>query len=282
MKNEVVVIAFIPVIHRGYLDFLQQSGAKRVYVVGAHDVPEMPHIAREVRALSFEEVSTILQAYGFIVEWFYGHVSNLLDSSFDLLMPNDDVSRTLYAKHFQGRSVSFVETFLRWDWNKSVEFKPAIPDADRIIKKEARLFCSTFGPFTRTLTEAAKSSDWWRQVGAMAVCRNGDTIIAYNKHFPHEYAPYFDGDPRNNFAPGEFIEISTALHAEIAVLAEAAKRGISLDAAEWFVTTFPCCGCASAVAVSGARRVFFSGGYSNLNGVKTLRDKQIELIYVEC
>ena len=115
----------------------------------------------------------------------------------------------------------------------------------------------------------------------MVICANGQVIIAHNKHLPNEYVPYIDGDPRNNFSAGEYIEVSSALHSEIAVIAEAAKKGISLDGADLYVTTFPCAGCAAAVSVSGVKRVFFTGGYSNLNGVKDLRDAKVELIYVE-
>ena len=45
---------------------------------------------------------------------------------------------------------------------------------------------------------AGRSSDWWRQVGAVAA-REGELLgCAWNQHRPTEYAPYLDGDPRDD------------------------------------------------------------------------------------
>lgn len=278
--NTKVVVAFIPVLHRGYLDFLKESGASEVYILEAGDVPESPHFARELRALRYEELAGLLAVYGFTVRRFKGSEAHLRNSLFDLVMPDEDISRAAYAKNLQGRPVRFVQTFLRWDWNKSVGTTHAIPEADRIIAKGdpvASVVCDTMKELFR---EAKRSSDWWRQVAAMATTGT-KVLVAYNKHYPDEYAPYFDGDPRNNFGPGEYIEISTALHAERGIIAEAARSGIALDGAELYVTTFPCSDCAAQIAVAGIKKVYFAGGYSNLNGVKTLRDAKVELIYVD-
>lgn len=196
-------------------------------------------------------------------------------------MPNEDVSHVIKEKYLQSKRVTFVDTFLRWDWNKSVGFTPAIPEADRVIQKGCAETEKISRYFQTLVQEQFKSSDWWRQVAAMAICRDGQTIVAHNKHLPNEYVPYIDGDPRNNFSAGEYIEVSSALHAETGIITEAAKTGVVLDGADLYVTTFPCGGCANQIAVSGIRRIFFTGGYSNLNGVKTLRDANVELIYVE-
>lgn len=274
------VVAFIPVLHRGYLDFLKESGASEVYVLEASDVPELPRFERELRALRFEELAGMLAVYGFSVRPFKGSEKYLRTEVGELLMPDEDITRAVYAKNFQGRPVRFVQTFLRWDWNNSVGFSSNTPEADRVIRKEdigAALVCDTMKELFR---ESQKSSDWWRQVAGL-VATGTNVLLAYNKHLPHEYAPYFDGDPRNNFGPGEYIEISTALHAERGIIAEAARKGIALEGADLYVTTFPCSDCANQIAVAGIKRVFFAGGYSNLNGVKTLRDSGVELIYVE-
>lgn len=277
-----VIVAFIPVIHRGYLDFLVRSGVTDVFLLDASDAPELPYLAREIRALQFAETAKILGRFGFNVQRFSENIESLKElTQCELLLPDEDISHVICEKHFKGRSVRFSETFLRWDWKKSVGFTPAQPDADRVIRK-GDIESDEFSRYLQVLIqEQSKSSDWWRQVSAIARCRDGQVIVSYNKHLPNEYVPYIDGDPRNNFGPGEYIEVSSALHAEIAILAEAAKRGISLDGADLFVSTFPCCGCAGAVSVSGFRRVFFAGGYSNLNGVKDLRDRDIELVYIE-
>ncbi len=280
-KREVAVIAFIPVLHRGYLDFLVQSGAKKVYLIEASDVPDLPHFAREIRALRFDEISKALKAFGFEVFRFRGSIATIRKSSLDLCMPDEDITRAVHAKYLHDIPVTFSKTFLRWDWNRSVGISAHIPEANRVIKKGALGCGKVLKRMQMLFQEREKSSDWWRQVAAMAVCKHGQTLVAYNQHFPNEYVPYIDGDPRNNFGPGEHIEVSTALHAERGIIAQAAKQGIALDGADIFVTTFPCSECANQLVVSGIKRVFFTGGYSNLNGAKTLRDHGVELIYVE-
>lgn len=277
-----IVIAFIPVIHRGYLDFLAQSGATDVYLLSVTDVPELPHLAREIRALSVDEAKQALAVFGYTALPFGEYVEAIKESATEICMPDEDITRTVCAKHFQGRPITFAQSFLRWDWKRSVGVtESVIPDADRVVRREDSSWEGLSRCMRFLFEEAAKSSDWWRQIAAMAATRGGEILVAYNHHLPHEYVPYFDGDPRNNFGPGEYIEIATSLHAEIALITEAARRGISLEGADLYVSVFPCGGCAGAVSVSGVRRVFFSGGYSNLNGVKNLRDRAVELVYLE-
>jgi dCMP deaminase len=128
---------------------------------------------------------------------------------------------------------------------------------------------------------AGRSSDWWRQVGAIAW---RDAVVlgaAWNHHGPTEYAPYTDGDPRDGFSRGVRADLSTAIHAEASVVANAARDGISLDGAEIYVTTFPCPACARLIAESGFRRCYFSGAYSVLDGDAVLRAAGVELLWVD-
>lgn len=280
MKSK-IIISLIPVIHRGYLDFLAKAGTRSVCVIEASDVPELPHLARELRALQFEEVQKILSVFGFRVIRFSSAKGVIKQSGVELVMPDEDVSRTLYEKHFQGQKVEFNPTFLRWDWNRTVATATTVPVADRVIRKGDTEMGDIAPRMAPLLKEREKSSDWWRQVAAMAVCKNGTIITAYNCHLPNEYVPYFDGDPRNNFGPGEYVDIYTSLHAEKGIIVHAAKEGIKFEGADVFVTTFPCSNCANDLVAAGTKRVFFSGGYSNLNGEKTLREHGVELIYVE-
>jgi dCMP deaminase len=129
-------------------------------------------------------------------------------------------------------------------------------------------------------TAAQRSSDWWRQVGAVAA--RGGTVLAsaYNQHHPTEYAPYLDGDPRNNFSRGERVDLSTAIHAEAAIVARAARDGLPLHGADLYVSTFPCPACARLVAEAGFRRVYFAGPYSLLDGEAVLRQAGVELCWV--
>jgi dCMP deaminase len=132
----------------------------------------------------------------------------------------------------------------------------------------------------RTAAEAGLSSDWWRQVGALAV-RDGQVLdIAHNEHRPTEYTPYLNGDPRNDFSRGVHIDLSTAIHAEARLVARAARLGTPLDRADLYVSTFPCPGCARLVAEAGFARCFFAGPYAVLDGEDVLRAAGVELVWV--
>jgi dCMP deaminase len=128
---------------------------------------------------------------------------------------------------------------------------------------------------------AGRSSDWWRQVGAIAW--RGEEILgaAWNHHCPTEYAPYIDGDPRDSFSRGVRADLSTAVHAEASVVARAARAGTALGGADLFVTTFPCPACARLIAEAGFRRCYFAGAYSVLDADGILRAAGVELQWVD-
>ena len=193
-----------------------------------------------------------------------------------LIMPDEQVMRDLAADHRldSGRGVVFDRTFLRWDRLK--HRRAAGPRGQRDRGDE----------LSRTLLgkadqAASRSSDWWRQVGAVAA--RGGTILgqARNRHHPTEYAPYLDGDPRDAFERGVRADLSTAIHAEAAVVAQAARVGTSLAGADLYVSTFPCPACARLIAEAGFRRCFFARPYSVLDGDRVLRAAGVELIWVD-
>lgn len=272
-----IIIAYVPVVHRGYLDYFASTGAKIIYALQASDLPKFPQLVREIRALHIEELSAVLRPLGYTVLPFSHFSEDELSEDALIYMPEDDVTRSLSIR----RKAVFGNWFLRWDWSKSTAVGFVLPDADRVIRKGDSGYEQVARRMRVLIQEAGRSSDVWRQVGARADTVDGKCLIAHNKHYPHEYAPYMDGDPRDNFSPGEFIEVTSALHGEQALIAVAARRGISLDEAELSVTTFPCNLCAPWIVEAGFKKVFFTGGYSNLNGQKTLRDRGVELIYVE-
>lgn len=274
---EKVIIAYIPVIHRGYLNYFASTGAKKIYALQVGDLPGSPQLAREIRALSCDELSKALSGLGYEVLPFSEWLGEEHKSDIEIYVPKDDVTKDLVLEG----NVIYGSAFLRWDWTKSTAVGFVQPEADRIIKSGDQSYTADSSRMQEILAASCLSSDWWRQVGAMVVAAGGKKLIAYNKHFPNEYAPYMDGDPRDNFSPGEFIEVSTALHGERALIARAAAIGLALVGGEMYVTTFPCNDCANWIVEAGIKRVFFLGGYSNLNGQKTLRNKGVELVYVE-
>jgi dCMP deaminase len=194
-----------------------------------------------------------------------------------LVLPDEDVTRQLCEEQQLGanRDVVFDKTFLRWDREWSRAPRPAAPDgAVTVADLPAHLL-------TRASELADRSSDWWRQVGAIAW--RGERILgeAWNHHHPTEYAPYTDGDPRDGFSRGVRADLSTAIHAEASVVARVARDGVSLDGADLYVTTFPCPACARLIAESGFRRCYFADPYSLLDGDAILRMAGVELFWVD-
>jgi dCMP deaminase len=129
--------------------------------------------------------------------------------------------------------------------------------------------------------EAEKSSDIWRHVGALVV-KDGKVILkTHNSILPTEQSAYIVGDSRGNFSKGDHVELTMALHCEIGLVAEAARKGVSLEGTSMYVTTFPCPPCAKAVAFSGVKKLYFSEGYGMLDGEEVLRAQGVEIIKVK-
>jgi dCMP deaminase len=194
-----------------------------------------------------------------------------------LLAPDEDVMHDLIDAYQLAEiaDVRFLTTFLRWDREWSRARVP--PEWDgRVSSKEYEQRMQRLAA-----TAAERSSDWWRRVGAVAVRDHKILAVEYNRHLPTEYSPYIDGDPRNNFRRGVEMERTTAIHAEAAIVARAARDGIGLKGADLHVGTFPCPGCARLIAEVGFARCFFAGGYSVLAGDDVMRAAGVELCFVE-
>ncbi len=271
------VIAYIPAIHRGYIDFFRKYPGT-LYVLDEELVAEVPRMERDIRALAPIEVKALLEGLKIFEE------IRVLDKSIlpqiqseilSIVMPDEDVSRQFAETHLPGKGVEFVSVFLRWD--KQISTKEFEVPQDRIISydeahKELMVAVSR---------EAEKSPDWWRQIGAIIV-RDGKPLLAgFNRPIPskdYTFGPF--GDPRSNFDAGERIEFAKALHAEAAVIAQAARQGIPLEGASLYVTTFPCPVCAKSIAEAGIKRVYYSKGYSLLDAEDVLRAYGVEIVMV--
>jgi dCMP deaminase len=102
----------------------------------------------------------------------------------------------------------------------------------------------------------------------------------YNKHHPSEHAVFAAGNPRDNFDAGEHPEVSPTIHSEAWLVAQAARRGLSLTGASVYVTTFPCTNCAHLLAEAGVKKVFYRDGYSRLDAEAILKEHGVEIILV--
>jgi dCMP deaminase len=274
------VLLYLPVVHAGHEAFFaRHADTAEVLVLGAGFRELFKSLAKDIRALPPERAARHLQV---ILPDTPIRVIEPADlpaaaTAETLVLPDEDITRNLAAEHHlgEGRKLVFDRTFLRWDREWSQARRPAEFDGTLAVGElPARLVA-------RATELAGHSSDWWRQVGAIAW--RGEEILgaAWNHHGPTEYAPYIDGDPRDGFSRGVRPDRSTAMHAEASVIAQAARAGRALDGADLYVTTFPCPACARLIAESGFRRCYFTGPYSLLEGDHILHAAGVELLWVD-
>ncbi len=278
-----IAICHIPVVHRGYLDFIRTCEAKGVtklflvdlQFLSPHD--EFDYLVRKnsLHALSATDIKQALEQYTniSIVILTNETVAEVENGDDEILMPKEDISTFLAEKYLAGRTIQFENVFLRWNRENLGETKE--PDVQASDLPE---FVTTV--FHQVLEEATKSADWWRSVGA-ALVKNGEVIaLAHNDHMPFEQLPNVFSDARALFKKGININYATSAHAEVGVIAEAARKGISPQGAELFLTDFPCPYCARLIAKAGVKKIYFLKGYAVLEGDEFLKGEGVELIQV--
>jgi dCMP deaminase len=273
------VLLYLPVVHAGHEAlFTRHADTAEVLILGTGFRDQFKSLAKDIRALPPERAAQFLRVMlpGTPVRVIEPADLPSAVTAETLVLPDEDITRNLAAEHHlgDGRDLVFDQTFLRWDREWSQGRRPAEFDGTVAV-----------GELPGRLTGyamklAGNSSDWWRQVGAIAW--RGEEILgaAWNHHGPTEYAPYTDGDPRDGFSRGVRPDLSTAIHAEASVIAQAARAGRALNGADLYVTTFPCPACARLIAESGLRRCYFTGPYSLLDGDKVLHAAGVELLWV--
>src|SRR3989344_2871784 len=222
-----IVIAYIPVFHKGYEKFLNETSTNSecLFLVGNDIISqfsELDYISRKdcIRAIKPEVMMVIVKSLGILKK-------NKIPASHPIT----------------------ISSFNR-----------------KVMGKAIRI--------------SGKSWDWWRQVGAVVVKNKIPILTACNTHMLHPQLPYSLGDPRSIFKKGINIELSTSEHAEAMLVAESAKRGISLEGAEIYTSDFPCPPCAKIIARAGFKRCYFSKGYGVLDGEEILKKFNVEIVRI--
>jgi len=295
------LLLYLPVIHSGYVKLLEKYPESEIFILDESLISlideEFDYLRKEIRSLSPNQAKLALKALFperkislLSVEKFLEISSQQIQEEPKYILPNEDIFVWLQKKYLTHKFVEFEPTFLRWNRNNSTQ-KKQIESSVEISEDE----------FSKKMMDVANnqkklSSDWWRQVGAVVIKGNSgssskETIektlrdekiiaIAHNTQLPTPYSPYIDSDPRNSFHKSENIDLSTAIHAEAALISKAAKDGVSLLDTEIYVTTFPCPACAKLVACSGISKLYFTDGYAMLDGDKILKKFGVEVIRI--
>jgi len=279
MKLKPILILYVPVLHEGYINIFSECRkfVSACYILGDEFIKEFTFLEKEIRAIEPGVIRGLVDSLGFFekVEVLdRRNAERIFPIEKGVITANESVSRRFAEKYLSSEIVNYVPVFLRWD-EKSV-FSQEVVHYDREEDGEKyRLMMDT------ACKEAGKSSDWWRRVGAVAV-RDGNILITeYNHHLPSEHTPYVFGDPRDSITAGTRSDLSSAIHAEQAIIAEAAKKGIPLEGADIYVSVFPCPVCAKLIASAGFKRCFFGSGHASLDGEKVLEAAKVEIILVK-
>ncbi len=272
-----VLVAYVPVPHAGYLNLFRAFAKSTLYIFGEEIIKKFKPLVRHLPGVKPGEAQKMIRALNIFpkVRIFTPKSLHEVRKS-RIIMPDEDVSRALAGEYFSDVQVEFASDWrLRWDWGATqLKRRPEGEDVISVDQLDLTLMCSAF-------REAERSPDWWRQIGALLVKDGRIVITAFNKHVPSDQSAYCYGDPRSNFEPGVSIETSCALHAEIGIVAAAARAGISMKGCDLYVTTFPCPPCAYACAESGIERLFYADGYALISGAEALQAKEVKIIRVQ-
>lgn len=273
---EKILILYLPVIHKGYLDFIKSENPSAILVLQKEIVSEFIKIERHLRTL--DEVDAIKSIQPFfpsirINVFNQADISNLSDLM--IVMPDEDVSHEFANKYLKNNKVIYKNVFLRYDkkiTQQEFEIPPHRIISEEVFHKEV---------ITKVTELTKKSDDWWRQIAALIV-KDGEVLLeAFNRHLPSTRTLDVLGDPRSNFDAGEAPGVYTSIHAEAHLIAQAANKGISLNGSDVYATTFPCPNCARLLVESGIKRVFYDKGYSLLDAEQIFNHYGVEIVKVK-
>ncbi len=268
------VIAFVPVLHKGYLDFFKANQGD-IFIFSSELISKNVHLTRDVRTI---EPEVLVEALKVLLPKRTIQALNSKDLNSlnykSVIMPDDEVCHELAEKYFKNVKVKYIPTFLRW--NKIITFKEFEISPDWKITKS--VFHKKM--IDKAFVEAQKSADWWRQIGALVLKNKKVIYSSHNHHLPTDLDLAMNGDPRGNFNAGEHQDIYTSIHAEAEIIAKAAKDGKSLKGTALYSTTFPCPNCARLIGTAGVKIVYYSKGYSLLDAEKILDHFGVEVVLV--
>lgn len=269
------LVIYIPAIHSRYINFLKQHSEKSIFLIDNSLSCKFPRMERDIRALDANDVLKALSGMGFLnIDILKEENISILEKMEEITLLDEEISYSFSERYLKGKNVKFITYFLRWDKDATEKKEVILPSKEisnnqfhKEIMKEA-------------FVESEKSPDWWRQIGAILVKDEKIILKGFNSPLPSSDAHNILGDPRSNFDYGLSFEISKFVHAEASIIAISAKIGISLKGTSIYVTTFPCPFCAKLIALSGIKKVYYTEGYSLLDGEDILKSFNVEIIRV--
>ncbi len=280
-----IAIAYIPVLHQGYIRFLEEIATQQVntlFVVGDQVLASqdsLDYLNRKDRLRAVAS-ATLLPALRTVTDISLQELTPAKlqelqqEGALHIYTPKEDIGREIVDTYFDTAQVTYIDIFLRWHRDNTGE--------EKAVEAHTTVSLSDFQKeiFADVCHEASNAVDWWRQVGAALVKDSQVLFVTHNEHMPEKELPNILGDARALFKRGVHINYSTAAHAEVVAIAQAAKRGIATEGAQLYVTDFPCPYCARLIAKSGITKLFFLKGYAVLEGDTFLKEEGVEVLRV--
>ena len=271
------LVLYIPVLHQGYLNLFEKYSKKvdGLFILGKDIIKNHTYFEREIRALDPGVIQKAVQSLNLFRNIGILNrkgVSQLKRAH--IITSSEQITKNFVETYFPKKKVTFDSSFLRWDIKHLAIQTPV--NYDRVSKN----------PFDRKMIKLAQeegnlSSEWWRQVGALVVKKRKIALKNHNQFLPTEYNAYAFGNIRDFIKAGQMPEVQAALHAEKAIVANAAMLGISLRGADIYLTVFPCQDCARVIVSAGIKRCFYKTGNAHLDVEQILKGKLVEIILVK-
>lgn len=275
--SESAFLLYLPVYHQGFAQlFARFPRSRKLYLLSSQDLAPFGPTHKDLHALDFQTSKQLLTSLKRFAE-ILPAVDNLasLKTVAPLIIPQDEAVQAWVAKYLpKQQNLQVEKVFLRWTRQRALAEN--LPKAGVIQPLDNRW--QEIWQLTKKAGE--NSSDWWRQVGCSLLLESGELILAYNRHLPDNHTPYIVGDIRSQFHRGEYFELTSAIHAEAAAIAQAAKKGLSTVGASIMVTDFPCPVCAKLIAAAGIKTLYYQRGYALLDGEAILRSFGIKIIKI--
>lgn len=80
---------------------------------------------------------------------------------------------------------------------------------------------------------------------------------------------------------GKEPQLVCSIHAEMNVIAGAARKGIKIDGAEMFVTSFPCLICMRAIIAAGIKKIFYMNDFYKPHHLEMLEKNGVKVGKIE-
>jgi len=188
MTDAAVAVAYVPVLHEGYRRFVEAHARDRpLYLIGPDLYADYRPLAKDIRCLDAQLVRDAIASWGVCSEVAVLDAAGAVElgrRAPGIVLPAEDVSYRLVERFFDRCEVRYDPVFLRWDKTKTVQL--LAPASARTVPFPAAIADIA----SAAEEEAARSVDWWRQVGAAIRFADGSVAAASNAHSPHPLSAY--------------------------------------------------------------------------------------------